>query len=458
MLTGQEYKESLKDGRKVYFQGRLIEDMEAEPGLAVPLNAVADGYDKYYSSAPDAVNPVVTAPRSVQELRDRIPELMELDLVLNVTYQSLMTVLVAAGRLEGAAPQYIPRIEAYVEKARRADIRITECITDAKGNRSLHPGKQEDPDSYVRVVSRSDDGVVIRGAKLHISGAALGHDLMVMPTKTMRPGEEDYAIACAVPVNSPGVHITNTTYHPLHGDPRDFPVSAHESMPDSMCIFDDVFVPDERVFLDGETEHAAVFAHSLGLWERLGGISFMVRQADELVGLAHLIAEANGTAKVSHVREKIDEMMIHATLLRAGLEAAIANARSTPEGYFYPDDMFTNVTKYQGASQFGVMVRHLHDIAGGAVVTAPSMADFDNPTLHPFLEKYMSTGGGISGEYRSKLFHAIRDTTADAYGGWHLVTNIQSGGGLYAQRLVTRKNYDLDRARARGLKAAGLAS
>ena len=458
MLTGQEYKESLRDGRKVYFQGRLISDIETEPGLAVPLAAVADGYDKYYSSAPDAVNPVITAPRSPQELRDRIPELMELDLVLNTTYQSLMTVLVAAGRMENAAPQYIPRIEAYVEQARQADIRITECITDAKGDRSLHPAKQEDPDSYVRVVSRSADGVVIRGAKLHISGAALGHDLMVMPTKTMRAGEEDYAIACAVPVSSPGVHITNTTYHPLHGDPRDYPVSSRHSIPDSMCIFDDVFVPNDRVFLDGETEHAAVFAHSLGLWERLGGVSFMVQQADELVGLAHLIAEANGTAKVSHVREKIDEMMIHATLLRAGLEAAIANAHSTPEGYFYPDDMFTNVTKYQGAAQFGAMVRHLHDIAGGAVVTAPSMADFDNPTLRPHLEKYMSTGGGISGEYRSTLFHAIRDTTADAYGGWHLVTNIQSGGGLYAQRLVTRKNYDLDRARALGLKAAGLAS
>ncbi|WP_181780973.1 4-hydroxyphenylacetate 3-hydroxylase N-terminal domain-containing protein [Pseudonocardia pini] len=458
MLTGQEYKESLKDGRKVYFQGRLVEDMDLEPGLSAPLNAVADGYDKYYSSAPDAVNPVISAPRTAQELRDRIPELMELDLVLNVTYQSLMTVLVAAGRLAGSVPQYIPRIEAYVEKARREDIRITECITDAKGNRSLHPGKQEDPDAYVRVVSRSADGVVVRGAKLHISGAALGHDLMVMPTKTMRPGEEDYAIACAIPVNSPGVHITNTTYHPLHGDPRDYPVSSHESMPDSMCIFDDVFVPNERVFLDGETEHAAVFAHSLGLWERLGGISFMVQQADELVGLALLIAEANGTAKVSHVREKIDEMMIHATLLRAGLEAAISNAHSTPEGYFYPDDMFTNVTKYQGASQFGVMVRHLHDIAGGAVVTAPSMADFENSTLQPYLEKYMSTGGGISGRYRSTLFHAIRDTTADAYGGWHLVTNIQSGGGLYAQRLVTRKNYDVDRARALGLKAAGLGS
>jgi 4-hydroxybutyryl-CoA dehydratase/vinylacetyl-CoA-Delta-isomerase len=458
MLTGQEYKDSLKDGRKVYFEGRLVEDLGATPGLSEPLDAIADGYDKYYSSAPDAVNPVVTAPRSVQELRDRIPELMELDLCLNVTYQSLMTLLVAAGRLENAAPAYIPRIHSYVEQARKDDIRITECITDAKGNRSLHPGKQEDPDAYVRVVSRRDDGVVIRGAKLHISAAAYGHDLMVMPTKTMKPGEEDYAIACAVPVNSPGVHITNTTYHPLAGDPRDYPVSSHHSIPDSMCIFDDVFVPNERVFLDGETAHAAVFAHSLGLWERLGGVSFMVQQADELVGLAHLIAEANGTAKISHVREKIDEMIIHATLLRAGLEAALSNAHPTPEGYYYPDDMFTNVTKYQGAAQFNLMVRHLHDIAGGAIVTAPSMADFDNPTLRPFLDKYMGTGGGISGEYRSKLFHAIRDTTADAYGGWHLVTNLQSGGGLYAQRLVTRKNYDMERARALGLKAAGLAS
>ncbi len=140
---------------------------------------------------------------------------------------------------------------------------------------------------------------------------------MVMPTKTMKPGEEDYAIACAIPVNAPGVHITNTTYHPTGRDARDFPVSSKSSVPDSMCIFDDVFVPNEHVFLDGQVEHAAVFAHSLGLWERLGGTAFMVEQADELVGLAQLIAEANGTHRISHVREKIDEMIIHATLLRA---------------------------------------------------------------------------------------------------------------------------------------------
>ncbi|WP_134765675.1 4-hydroxyphenylacetate 3-hydroxylase N-terminal domain-containing protein [Nocardioides sp. 1609] len=458
MLTGQQYKDSLQDGRKVYFEGRLIEDFSTEPGLAVPMNVAAEGYDKYFSAEPGALNPVITAPRSAEDLREKIPELLEMDLLLNVTYQSIMTLIVAASRIATSAPQFIPRIEAYIEKARRDDIRITECITDAKGNRSKSPSQQDDPDAYVRVVERREDGVVIRGAKLHISAAALGHHMMVMPTKTMKPGEEDYAIACAVPVNAPGVHITNTTYHPTDRDPRDFPVSSEKSVPDSMCIFDDVFIPNEHIFLDGQVEHAAVFAHSLGLWERLGGTAFMVEQADELVGLAQLIAEANGTQKISHVREKIDEMIIHATLLRAGLEAAIMHAHATPEGFYYPDDMYTNVTKYQGAVQFGTMVRHLHDIAGGAVLTAPSMSDFDNETLRPFLEKYMSTGDEVSGEYRTKIFHAIRDTTADAYGGWHLVTNIQSGGGLFAQRLVTRRHYDMDRAKRLAFRAAGLPS
>ena len=456
MLTGQQYKDSLKDGRKVYFEGELVEDFDTVPALAVPMNVAAEGYDKYFSAAPDALNPVINPPRSREELRDKIPELMELDLLLNVTYQSIMTLIVASSRMGAAAPQFQPRIQAYIEKAKADDIRITECITDSKGNRSLAPAKQDDPDAYVRVVDRSADGVVIRGAKMHISAAALGHHMMVMPTKTMKPGEEDYAIACAVPVNAPGVHITNTSYHPRNRDDRDFPVSSKMSVPDSMCIFDDVFIPNEHVFLDGQVEHAAVFAHSLGLWERLGGTAFMVDQADELVGLAQLIAEANGTQKISHIREKIDEMIIHATLLRAGLEAALLHAESTPEGFYYPDDMFTNVTKYQGATQFNAMVRNLHDIAGGAVLTAPSMTDFDNETLRPFLEKYMSTGDTVGGHYRTQLFHAIRDTTADAYGGWHAVTNIQSGGGLFAQRLVTRRHYDMDRAKALAFKAAGL--
>jgi len=456
MLTGQQYLASLDDDRATYFEGRRIKDLLAEPAFATPARAIAAGYDRCYSPEPGATNPLVLAPRSPAELRERASVIGEMDLALNVTYQSLMTLLTAAARLTGVDPVYRDRLQAYVDDAIAADIRIAECITDAKGNRSLSPSRQTDPDAYVHVIERRPDGVVIRGAKLHISAASLCHDLLVMPTKAMKPGEEDYAITCAVPVSSPGVSVINTTYHPKGDDVRHYPVSSQVSMPDGFVVFDDVFVPADRVFLDGETANAAVFAHSLGLWERLGGTTAMVRQADELVGLAQLIAEANGLAGVAHIREKIDEMAIHATLLRAGMEAALAYARSTPEGFFFPDELFTNAAKYQGAAEFGRMVRHLHDIAGGSVLTAPSIADLENPDTGGYVEKYMGTGTELTAEDRLRLFHTIRDLTADAFGGWHLVTNLQSGGGLFAQRIVTRRHYDMARATRYARQAAGI--
>jgi 4-hydroxybutyryl-CoA dehydratase/vinylacetyl-CoA-Delta-isomerase len=214
-------------------------------------------------------------------------------------------------------------------------------------------------------------------------------------------------------------------------------------------IFDDVFVPTERVLMDGVTSHAAVFAHSLGLWERLGGLSSMADEADILVGLAQLIAEANGVAGVGHIKEKISEMIIHATLIRASLEAAISNCKIGANGAAFPDELFTNAGKYHAAANYSVMVRHLHDIAGGAVLTAPSVADIENPEVGPLLLKYMKTMDDVDGEWRVRLFHTIRDTTADAYGGWKQVTNIQAGGGLYAQRIVTRKHYNLEDAKDR---------
>ena len=149
-------------------------------------------------------------------------------------------------------------------------------------------------------------------------------------------------------------------------------------------------------------------------------------------------------------------MIIHATLVRAGLEAAIANCQITPEGAASPNELYTNAAKYHGAANYGMMVRHLHDIAGGSILTAPGIDDLENPETGPLLRKYMSTGKGIDGEYRLRLFHAIRDMTADAFGGWKAVTNIQAGGGLYAQRIVTRRHYDIDDAKRKALQLAGL--
>ena len=395
-------------------------------------------------------------PRSASELRDRIPLLHESDILANVTYQSIMTLTTAAARIASSLPHYAERIRKYVKDAQRRDVRIVECITDAKGDRSRPPGKQDDPDAYTRVVERRTDGVVIRGAKLHITGASMSHDLMLIPTKAMKPGEEAYAIGCAVPVNSAGVKVIDTTYAPRHHDARVFPVSAATHMPEGFVILDNVFVPTERIFLDGEVRQAAIFAHSLGLWERLGGLSAMAEESDQLVGFAQLIAEANGLADVGHVKEKISEMIIHATLIRAALEAAIANCQISEEGAAFPDELYTNAGKYHGAANYNHMVRNLHDIAGGSTLTAPAIADLENEVTGPLVRKYMGTMNGVDGEYRVRLFHAIRDLTADAYGGWKAVTNVQAGGGLYAQRIVTRRYYDLKGAKKKALHLAGI--
>jgi 4-hydroxybutyryl-CoA dehydratase/vinylacetyl-CoA-Delta-isomerase len=456
MMTGEQYKASLNDGRATFFEGHRVDDLPRHPILGQCVDVVAENYDSAYSPDAKATNPLMAVPRSAEELRAMIPELHKAGMMAHVTHTSIMTLMTAAGKMNDVKSVYIDRMHAWIDDAQKRDIRVTQCITDAKGDRSRPPHQQDDPDAYTHVIERNRDGVVIRGAKLHITGASLGHELMTIPTKAMKGNEEDYAIACMVPVNSPGVKIVNTTYAPRHEDNRVFPVSSKHHYPEGFVIFDDVFVPNERIFLDGETPYAAIFAHSLGLWERLGGLSGMADGADQLVGFAQLIAEANGLASVGHIKEKISEMIIHATLVRAALEAAITNCKTGPEGAVFPDELFTNAGKYHAASSYAMMVRHLHDIGGGSILTAPAVADLENPETGKLIKKYMATMDGVDGEYRTRLFHALRDLTADAYGGWRLVTNIQAGGGLYAQRIVTRKYYDLDRAKRMALAAAGL--
>ncbi len=456
MLTGEQYKATLDDGRATFFEGQRVEDLPGHPVLGSAVTKVAEGYDWLATQAQDGQSPIMGVPTSPDELRHKVEVVHHAGMMAHVTYTSLMTLATAAGRIADSAPDYVERINAFVQDATRRDVRITQCITDAKGDRSKPPGKQDDPDAYVHVVDRTSDGVVLRGAKLHITGASLGHELMTIPTKSMKPGEEEYSIAAMVPVNSPGVKIVNTTYAPRGHDIRDFPVSGEDHYPEGFVIFDDVFVPTERIFLDGETGHAGTFAHCLGLWERLGGLAAMADGADVLVGFAQLIAEANGLEREAHIKEKISEMIIHATVIRACLEAALSNSKAGVFGAVFPDELYTNAGKYTGAANYNLMVRHLHDIAGGSVLTAPYSADLENPETGALVRKYMATRQDIDGEYRLRLFHAIRDLTADAYGGWQQVTNIQAGGGLYAQRIVTRKHYDLNGARQAALGVAGL--
>ncbi len=454
MLTGAEYRASLADGRRVYADGRQVADVAGHADFVVPIAAAAGGYDRFWKPG-DAVNEYLKPPESADALRAH--GAMRADQLTHGTFTCLMTLLTAGDRIADVRPQGQAAARKFVAEALRRDIRMVETITDAKGDRALPPAKQSDPDAYLRVVARQADGVIIRGAKLHVSLAAMAHELMVIPTKAMKKDEADYAIACAVPANAPGVKIVSVGAPP-HGDLRDSPIGAVRYNPQCFIIFEDVFVPWDRVFLDGETEHAASFAHALGLWLRAGSLAQAANEADAIVGMAQLVAEANGLEKVAHIREKITDMALHATMVRAAYEASMANGQVQPNGAVLPNELYANAGKYLAAAEHGLMLRHLLDIAGGSALTAPSHADFENPETGDLLRKYMATKPEVDGLYRTKLFHAVRDMTVSSYAGYHAIGQLLGGGGLNAQRVVMRGRYDFDRAKQFARDASGLGS
>lgn len=447
-MLGWEYRASLADGRRVYLDGILVEDVAAHPILGPCADRVATGYDRRAAADAD----LLATPKSAEELRARLDAVHGEDTLTRVTHTSLLTLCTARERLGGAPGEVIGELVADFMSR---DVRVSQCITDAKGDRSLRPRLQPDPDSYLRIVDRDTTGVVVRGAKMHVTAASLSHELMVIPTKTMRADESEYAVACCIPANAEGVTIIDASYARRPGDPRSDPISASRNFPDAMVVFDDVHVPYSRIMLDSDPAASAVFAHSLGLWERIGGLSAMIHDAEVLVGLARLVAEANGLLKISHVKDKLTELANYATLTRATLEAAIATAESAADGSILPDELFVNVGKYYAAANYNVAIRHLHDIAGGSVITAPGRYDLENPEVGRLVEKYMA-GATDDGTYRTALFQAVRDATASDYGGWKMVSNLQGGGGLYAQQVVTRKHFDWDHAKTAALRAAGL--
>jgi 4-hydroxybutyryl-CoA dehydratase/vinylacetyl-CoA-Delta-isomerase len=457
MMTGTEYKESLKDGRHTYIDGEQVTDPANHPMFKTAVDVAAGVYDSFYKPGANESNPLYIVPHSMDEYRERERLLGEgkSDMTLGTTSTIILAIASAAAELAHLKPEYRERIFHFIDYCRENDLRCAEVVTDAKGHRKKRPNQQSDPDFYVHVVDRTPNGIYINGAKMHISASSIEHELVVLPTKAMRPGEEDYAISCSVPVNAPGVSIINTTYAPRGEDLRHYPVSSRVSCPEGFVIFDNVFVPNERVFLDGEVSHAATLAHSLGLWERAAGVGHAGHEADRMVGMAALLAEANGIADEPHIKDKLATLVIYATMCRAGGEAAMANATRTEDGTVLPSPLFISALKYYKSEFNARMIDILHDIAGSLTVNAPTMADFDNPELHDSLEACLATPG-FTAEERLRIFHYLRDTTADAYGGWAYVTGQLAGGGQHAQRLVTMRHYDMERAKAIARHSMGL--
>lgn len=413
MITGDEYRASLRDGRAVWLDGAKVNDVTSHPLLVKSVDWVASTYDRYAG----AENPMFGIPRTEIELREQIAFLLASDRTAATTAG-----VMALTSLGNAA------LDAYAATVRDRDVRVAAAVDD-----TAKPVKAE---------VRGDGSVVLRGGKQHVLGAAVVQELLVVA------GD----VACAVPVNAGGVRVIAHTPAPRADDDRHFPYSRSHTISEAIVVFDGVVIPADRVFLD-----AAAFADTITVWERARAVADQADRAELILGLAQTISEMNGIETVSHVRDKLSAIAVYSKMCRAGWESALANARVNEGGMVLPDDSYLYATKAYGGHLYSEMTHYLHDVAGGAVITAPTIADLDNPEIGDYLRKYMRTMEGVSGEDRTRIFHIIRDLFADTYGGWDKVTNQVVGGGMHHQRMAALDSYDLAPVKARARAAAGIA-
>src|SRR5579859_1961489 len=396
LKTPSEYIESLRDGRVTYWDGERIDDITAHPKFRTPIAVACSDYDyadparrkvmTYRAEDGALAHRVFQIPRDEADLERRIELMHEMSIVGGVTgvFMALMSVKDAVAEVN---PQYAANIERMYRYVRDNDLRAAEVITDPKGDRSRRAHEQDDPDLYVRVVKRTDEGIVVRGAKLHITAASLVHELVVMPTKGMRQDETDYAVSFSVPVNAPGVKIINRSFAQTDLNEFDYPASAHHSMPEGFVVFDDVFVPWERVFLAGESQLASRLAQSLGLWERTGGLVAAVNESKLFVGLASLVSEMQGKDRDAIAQNTIAELICYAEMLRMSLDYACKHYETTPSGMIHPNALAVNTAKYYYAANYHDAVKRLQDLAGGLVLTLPSEADLRNEASGRYIRK-----------------------------------------------------------------------
>ena len=435
MISGDDYRATLQDGRAVWLDGERAHDVTTHPLLRKSVDWVAHSYDESVG----AVNPIYRVPRTRDELREQMDVLVSTDRTAATT-AGCMALATAADLLASADPVYGLRLERFAERCRDEDLRVAAAIDDTA--------------LPVRIVERRTDGIVVSGGKQHVIGAPVVHELIVVPSG--RVDDADAAVACAVAVNTPGVRLLASTTAPRAADDRHHPVSRGHSISEAIVVLDEVFVPNDRVFLAGERAQANALADTLSIWERARAVADQADRAELVMGLAQTISEMNGILDVTHVRDKLAAIAVWAKMCRAGWEAALANARVTAGGMVAPDDSYLYATKSYGGQLYSEMTHRLHDVAGGLVITCPTIADLENPDIGDYLRKYLRTMEGVDGEDRMRIFHIIRDLTADTYGGWDKVTNQVVGGGMQFQQMATLDTFDMAPAKERARAAAGI--
>ncbi|MBL7211508.1 MAG: 4-hydroxybutyryl-CoA dehydratase [Desulfobacteraceae bacterium] len=462
--NGAEYIESLRKIKPViYYKGERIEDVTRHPATAPHVRAAAM---TYALASDDAYGDVATATshltgRTISRfthVHQNVEDLIKKVKLLRILGQKTGTCFQRCVGFDGinavysvvyeidqkCGTDYFERFKQWLITIQDENLMVVGAMTDPKGDRSKGPADQPDPDQYVRIVERRPDGVVIRGAKLHMTGAVNSHEILVMPTTAMDERSKDYAVVCAIPVDAPG--ITMIFGRQASDDRRDKLERIDVGKPsfgavggEALIAFEDVFVPNERVFMDGETEFTGSLVYRFASHHRANYGACKTGLMDVLTGAVSYLAQIQGTAKASHVRDKVTEMIHLSETLYCSSIACSAEGWPTPSGAYMVDTMLANVCK-QNVTRFHFEVARLAlDLAGGFIATLPSQYDLESEEVGHLVKKYFSGVKDIPTEERIKIARLIEAMT----GGTALVESMHGAGSPQAQRVMIFREGDL---------------
>jgi 4-hydroxybutyryl-CoA dehydratase/vinylacetyl-CoA-Delta-isomerase len=478
IVTKEDYLQSLRElGGVIYLNGERIADITTHPAFIPHINAAAKTYEMALRPESEDLATAIshlTGQRINrfthihQSVEDLIKKVQLLRLIAHETgscfqrcvgWDALNAAYMTTYEIdEKHGTNYHQRFIEYVKKIQSENFMLVGGMTDPKGDRSLPPAEQADPDLFTHVVERRGDGVIIRGAKAHQTGGANSHEILIMPTQAMRAEDADWAIVAAVPLNAPGVV---QIFGRQTNDERRLTSRLDSGNPDyglvggeTLIVFDNVFVPWERVFMLGESEFSGLLVERFATMHRQnyggckGGVS------DILIGACALATEYQGSSKASHVKEKLAEMTHLAETIYAGSVACSAMGSKTKSGAFYPDPLLANCTKHNVTRHVYEIARLAHDVAGGILATMPSEKDLNSAAVGRYVEKYMAGIKGVSTKNRMRILRLIENMTS----GTALVESMHGAGSPQTQKVMYGRLGKIDMKKKMAAKLVGIES
>jgi aromatic ring hydroxylase len=365
--------------------------------------------------------------------------------IYNVSYE--------ADRANNGATEYHENFKKWLTRFQQEDLVACCAQTDVKGDRLLRPADQPNPGSYVYIKERLKDGIVVEGCKLHISEASVSDEVLVVPTRALREKDKDYAVAFAVPGDWDGLKQV-VTVHSLR-EREHFKRGFMEGSTDSYMIFENCFVPWERVFLAGEYQHGGILALLFALFHRHSYSGCKPAIGDIILGMAALAAECNNIHKAEHVREKLAEIIMVTELgYAAGYTASDLGGPKVfmpgkgfvpyGPGSYIPHSIYCNVGRCLSGEAVWRESEILCDISGGITATFPYEKDFLNPEIGELLLKYTKRNPNMSSEDQAQFWRYLGDKLCSATGGIRNIGAYHGGGSPIMEQIAITTQYDIE--------------